>query len=291
MAVNNMVAEVVTRFGSEEQRRRYVPELCSGARIGAFALSEVEAGSDAGSLRTTATRDGDGWILQGTKQWISHADIAGLLVVWARTGGPGSRGLSCFLVEGGTPGLEITGHEDKMGLRGSHTCSFVLDKVRVGAESLLHVEGHGFKIAMMALDGGRIGIGSQALGIGRAAFDAAVTYAKERKQFGQPIGDFQAIQWMLADDRKDLDAARLLTLRAAWLKDGGRPFTREASMAKVFSSEMVWRVCNHAVQIHGGYGYTREFPVERNLRDARVTQIYEGTSEVQRMVISRAVLA
>ena len=290
MAVTNMVGEVIARFGTDEQRATYNQRLSSGAIVGAFALSEADAGSDPGGMRTTARQSDAGWVLDGTKQWISHADSAGVLVVWARTGNPGPAGLSCFLVDQGTAGLKITGHEDKMGLRGSHTCSLVLEGCHVGGAALLGELNGGFKVAMMALDGGRIGIGSQAIGIAEAALEAASRYCKERKQFGKSIGDYQAIQWMIADSRTELDAARVLVLRAALLKDSGTLFSIEASMAKLFASEAAWRVCNRAVQIHGGYGYVREFPVERHLRDVRVTQIYEGTSEVQRLVISRALL-
>jgi alkylation response protein AidB-like acyl-CoA dehydrogenase len=290
MAVTNMVNEVIVAFGTPEQQRRYVPMTTAGRYVGGFALSEAEAGSDPGGMRTTARRDGRDWVLDGAKQWISHADTSGVLVVWARTGGEGPKGLSCFLVEPSAKGFSVSGKEDKMGLRGSHTCSIVLDGVRVGEDALLGGEGHGFRIAMMALDGGRIGIASQALGIGEAALEAGVAYAKERKTFGKPIADYQAIQWMLADSRTELDAARLLTLRAAALKENGSAFTREASMAKLFASEAAFHVCDRAIQIHGGYGYTRDFPVERHLRDVRVTRIYEGTSEIQRVVIGRAVL-
>ncbi len=289
MAVTNMVGEVIARFGSDAQKKKYNPLLSSGVH-GAFALSEVGAGSDPAGMATTARPDGDGFVLAGTKQWISHGDTAGVIVVWARTGGPGTKGISCFLVEGGTPGLSVTKHEDKMGLRASHTVGLVFDDIRLPADAMLGREGQGFAIAMMALDGGRIGIASQALGIAEAALEEAVAYSKERRAFNQPIADFQAIQWKIANSRKDLDAARLLIMRAAWLKERGEPFTREASMAKVFTTEAAWRVCNDAVQVLGGYGYIREFAAERHLRDVRVTQIYEGTSEVQRIVISRALL-
>jgi alkylation response protein AidB-like acyl-CoA dehydrogenase len=290
MAVTNMVNEVIVAFGTPEQQRRYVPMTTGGRYVAGFALSEAEAGSDPGAMHTTARRDGSGWVIDGAKQWISHADTSGVLVVWARTGGEGPKGLSCFLVEPQTKGFSVTGKEDKMGLRGSHTCSILLDRVKVGEDALLGGEGHGFRIAMMALDGGRIGIASQALGIGEAALEAGVAYAKERKTFGRPIADHQAIQWMIADSRTELDAARMLTLRAAQLKEAKAPFTREASMAKLFASEAAWQTCDRALQIHGGYGYTRDFPVERHLRDVRVTRIYEGTSEIQRVVIARAVL-
>ncbi|MCA9582860.1 MAG: acyl-CoA dehydrogenase family protein [Myxococcales bacterium] len=290
MAVTNMVGEVIARFGTEEQKRASIPRFCDGSFPGAFALSEVGAGSDPGGMATTATRDGDHWVINGTKQWISHGDTSGVLITWARTGGPGPKGLSCFLVPGDAPGLSVAGLEHKMGLLGSHTASLVYENVRLPADALLGDEGMGFRIAMMALDGGRIGIASQALGIAEAAQEAAIAYSKERAQFGKAIAEFQAIQWMLADSRVELDAMRLLALQAASLKQRGLPFTKEASMAKVFASEKAWAICNRAVQIHGGYGYTREFPVERHLRDVRVTQIYEGTSEVQRVVISRSLL-
>ncbi len=291
MAVTNMVGEVIYAFGTASQRERYVAGLASGELpAGSFALSEPEAGSDPGSMRTTATRDGDRWILRGSKQWITSGDIAGVYVVWARTGGAGTAGISCFLVEGGAAGLKVGRHEDKMGIRGSTTVPLEFDEVSVPADALLGVEGGGFKIAMMALDGGRIGIGAQSVGIATAALDEAAAYAKDRKQFGQAIANFQAIQWMLADSRTELDAARLMVLRAATLKEARRPFSTEAAMAKLFASETAWRVTNRAVQVHGGYGYTREFPAERHMRDARVTMIYEGTSEVQRLVIARALL-
>jgi alkylation response protein AidB-like acyl-CoA dehydrogenase len=291
MAVTNMVAEVITTFGTEAQRERYVPKITSGEYVaGAFALSEPEAGSDPGSMRTTAERTKDGWILRGQKQWITSGAYAGVFVVWARTGGPGTKGLSAFLVEGGTPGLKPGKHEDKLGLRASNTVPLTFEDCRVPADALLGVEGGGFKIAMMALDGGRIGIASQAIGIATAALEEATAYANQRAQFGRPIGDFQAIQWMLADSKTELDAARLLALRAASLKEAKRPFSREAAMAKLFASEAANRICDRCVQIHGGYGYVRDFPAERHLRDVRVTRIYEGTSEIQRTVIARSTL-
>ncbi len=291
MAVTNMVGEVIARFGSDAQRRAYCPKLASGEYVaGSFALSEPEAGSDPGGMRTTARRDGDGWVIDGPKQWITSGAHAGVMVVWARTGGPGTKGISCFLVEGGTPGLRVGKAEDKMGIRGSNTVSLQFESCRVPGSALLGEESSGFRIAMMALDGGRIGISSQALGIARAALDESVRYAKDRQAFGKPIADFQAIQWKLADMKTSLDAAHLLCMRAASMKERGVPFSREASMAKVFSTEAAVRICNEAVQIHGGYGYIREFAAERHLRDARVTTIYEGTSEVQRIVIARSVL-
>lgn len=291
MSVTNMVAEVIQQFGTEEQRRRHIPRITSGEyAAGAFGLSEPGAGSDPGSMTTTARRDGDGWILNGQKAWITSGDRAGVIVVWARTGGPGTGGLSAFLVEPGTPGFEAGRHEDKMGLRASTTVSLHFDNCRLPAGALLGEENRGFRIAMMALDGGRLGISAQALGIARAAIEETTAYAKERRQFGRPIADFQAIQWMLADCVAEWDAAWLLLLRAAWLKEQGRPFSREASMAKVYATERANAICARCFQIHGGYGYVKEYPIERHLRDVRVTTIYEGTSEVQRVVISRAVL-
>ncbi len=296
MAVTNMVAEVIATFGSEAQRQHYCTKIASGEFLtGAFALSESGAGSDPGGMRTTATPEGDGYILRGSKQWITNGTNASVFVVWARTGDaaqfPGTRGITCFLVDKGTKGFSIGKPEDKMGIRGSSTVSLEFDDVYVPKTALLGQINGGFKIAMMALDGGRIGISSQAIGIARAALDESVSYAKDRKQFNQSISNFQAIQWKLADMKTELDAAHLLTLRAAWMKENGKPFSKEASMAKVFATESANRIANHAVQIHGGYGYTREFAAERHLRDVRVTMIYEGTSEIQRIVIARSVLA
>jgi alkylation response protein AidB-like acyl-CoA dehydrogenase len=295
MAVTNMVGEVIATFGTDEQKARHNPRLASGEWVaGAFALSEPGAGSDPGGMSTTAREDGDSWVINGAKQWITSGAYAGVFVVWARTGDParfaGTRGVSCFLVEGGTPGLRATKPEDKMGLRGSNTVGLEFENCRVPRSALLGELNGGFKIAMMALDGGRIGISSQAIGIARAALEESVQYAKDRQQFGKPIARFQAIQWKLADMRVELDAAHLLSMRAATLKEKGRVFSREASMSKLFATEAAVRICNEAVQIHGGYGYTREFAAERHLRDVRVTTIYEGTSEVQRIVIARNVL-
>jgi alkylation response protein AidB-like acyl-CoA dehydrogenase len=291
MAVTNMVAEVIACFGTEAQRRRYLPGLCSGQLVaGSFALSEAGAGSDPGSMRSVALEDADGFVLNGEKQWITSGDRAGVLVVWARTGGPGTRGLSCFLVEPSTPGFSVTRVEDKLGLCGSSTVSLAFDACRLSREVLLGELGDGFKIAMMALDGGRIGIASQALGIARAAHEESVAYARGRVQFGRPIADFQAIQWMIADSETELSAARLLTLQAAALKERAEPFSQAAAMAKLFASEAAFHICDRNLQIHGGAGYVREFAAERHVRDVRVTRIYEGTSEIQRLVIARAAL-
>lgn len=291
MAVTSMVGEVIQAFGNEEQRREHLPKLTSGEYLtGAFALSEPGAGSDAAALGTTARRSDDGWVLDGQKQWITNGGYAGVLVVWARTGGPGAKGISCFLVPKATPGLSVGRPEDKHGLRASNTVPLTFEECRVPSSALLGEEGMGFRIAMMALDGGRIGISAQAIGIATAALEAAVSYSHERRAFGHPIKDFQAIQWMLADSRTELEAARLLCLRAALLKEQAAPFTQEASISKLFASEAANRICNRAMQIHGGYGYIREFPVERYLRDVRITTIYEGTSEIQRLVIARELL-
>ncbi|AKQ66223.1 Butyryl-CoA dehydrogenase [Myxococcus hansupus] len=288
MAVTNMCGELINAFGTDAQREKYVTRLASGEAIaGSFALSEPHAGSDPGALRTTAVRRGDSWVLNGSKQWITSGAYAGVLVVWARTSGSGNKGLSCFIVEGGTKGLIIGKHEDKMGLRSSNTVGLTFEDCEIPAENLLGAEGQGFRLAMVALDGGRIGIAAQACGVGRAALEASVAYVKDRKAFGQAIGEFQGPRFMLADMKTQLDAAELLTLRAAVMKEQGQPFSREASMAKLFASEMSNRVADKGVQLHGGYGYIDEFPVERYFRDARVQTIYEGTSEVQRMVIAR----
>jgi alkylation response protein AidB-like acyl-CoA dehydrogenase len=291
MAVTNMVGEVIAKFGTEPQRERYVRGLATGELVaGAFALSEPEAGSDPGSMRTTAEKKGDRWIIRGAKQWITSADFAGVFVLWARTGGPGTAGISTFLVPAQTPGLKVSKHEDKMGLRASSTCALTLDDCEVPDDALLGELNGGFKIAMMALDGGRIGIGAQATGVATAALEEGVAYARDRKQFGKSIGDFQAIQWMIADSRTELDAARLLVLRAASLKQAGAMFSREAAMAKVFATEKAGLICDRMLQVHGGYGYTKDFAIERHVRDVRVSRIYEGTSEIQRTVIARNVL-
>ena len=280
VSVTNMVAELISRMGTEAQQRAHVPRLVDGTYLcGAFALSEPQAGSDPAGMTTSATRTDQGWRLRGTKQWITGGDRAGLLVVWAVSNPEaGTRGISAFLVPGKAPGLSVSRSEHKMGLHGSTTVQLMLDDVEVGEDALLGGEGQGFKLAMMALDGGRIGISSQAIGIARGALEAAVRYSLERTQFGKPIAQHQAIQHMLADAATWLDASELLTLRAASLKEQDRPFTQAASMAKVFSTEHACRICDIALQVHGGYGYTRDFPVERAYRDVRVTRIYEGTS-------------
>jgi alkylation response protein AidB-like acyl-CoA dehydrogenase len=292
MAVTNMVADAISAFGTEDQKRSWIPRLASGELVaGAFSLSEPGAGSDAASLKATATRRGDRYVLSGEKCWVTSGDRAGLVLVMAKTDpAQRARGISAFLVDPKTPGFSVGRKEDKMGLRGSSTVSLMLDEVEVPETALLGQEGDGFKIAMRALDGGRIGIGSQAVGVHLACLEASRQYALDRQQFGKPLADFQAVQWKLADMATTMDAARLLVLRAASLKDAGRPFSREASMAKVYATEAANKAALEAIQIHGGYGYTDEFPVERYLRDVRVTTIYEGTSEVQRIVIARHLL-
>jgi alkylation response protein AidB-like acyl-CoA dehydrogenase len=278
------------RFGTDEQRARFVPPLARGEAIGAFALTEAEAGSDAGSLRTSATREGDsGWRISGAKQFISTAEYAGTFLLFARTDPdtPGARGVSAFVLD--AEDVRVTGREEKLGLNSSTTNSIAVDAL-VDGDRLLHEEGKGFHVAMATLDGGRIGIAAQAVGIAQAAYDVAREYAKERHAFGRPIGEFQAIQSKLADMSLEIDAARLLVHRAAWLKENGRPHTEEGAKAKLFASEMARRQTGEAIQILGGYGYTKEFPVERYYRDAKITEIYEGTSEIQRLVIARSIL-
>jgi alkylation response protein AidB-like acyl-CoA dehydrogenase len=293
MAVTNMVGELVARFGTDAIKRDVVPRLASGqALAGAFALSEPQSGSDVAGMTTVARKHAGGWRVSGAKQWITSGDRAGVIVLWAKTdAAKGGRGVSAFVLPRGceTPGLSVGRHEDKMGMRGSSTVSLMLDEVEVEAGWMLGHEGEGMRIALTALDGGRIGIASQALGIGTAALEAAIAYARERKSFGVTLAEHQAIQFMLADAATELAAARLLVRRAAVLKEQGVPFTREASMAKLWASEAAGRACDMAVQVHGGYGYTKDFAVERLLRDVRVTRIYEGTSEIQRIVIARKV--
>jgi len=288
MAVTNMVGEAIWRFGTDEQRKNYLPGLASyRIGLGAFALTEPSAGSDAGGLATTAVEDGGQYVLNGSKMFITNGAHAGVTIVMAVTQKEPKR-ISAFLVEPGTPGFTVGKLERKMGLKGSDTVSMSFDDCRVPKRNLLGILGEGLKIALAALDGGRIGISSQAIGIAGAAMDAATAYARDRRQFGQPIAEFQAIQWMLADAATGLESAQLLAYRAAWLKEQGKPHTREASMAKVFATEAGNRACQNAVQVLGGYGYIREYPVERHLRDIKVTTIYEGTSEIQRIVVSRS---
>ena len=283
------VALPLLRFGTEEQRARFVPPLARGELIGAFALTEAEAGSDAGALRTSATPEDGGWRISGAKQFISTAEAAGTFLLFARTdpNEPGSRGISAFILD--ADHIRVTGREEKLGLNSSTTNSIAVDAV-VETDRLLHEEGKGFHIALATLDGGRIGIAAQAVGIAQAAYDVASEYAKERHAFGRPIVEFQAIQFKLADMATEIEAARLLVHRAAWLKENDRPHAEAGAKAKLFASEMARRQTGEAIQILGGYGYTKEFPVERYYRDAKITEIYEGTSEIQRIVIARSIL-
>lgn len=280
----------ILSFGTEEQKSRFVPPLARGEQLGAFALTESGSGSDAGSLRTVAEPEADGWAITGSKQWITNGSRAGTFVLFARTdpATAGARGISCFILD--AEHVRVTREEEKLGLNSSTTSDLALERAHVGRDRLLHDEDRGFRVAMATLDGGRIGIAAQALGIAQAAYDVARSYATEREQFGRRIGDFQAIQWKLADMATEIDAARLLTYRAAWLKEEGRPHTAEGAKAKLFASEMARRQTAEAIQILGGVGYTKEFPVERFYRDAKITEIYEGTSEIQRLVIARSIL-
>jgi len=279
----------VLRFGTEEQRARFVPALARGESLGAFALTEPESGSDAGSLRTAATPTDGGWRITGSKRFISTARQAGTFLLFARTdpSSTSAGGVSAFVLDAAH--VTVTRDEEKLGLNSSTTSDVEIDAV-VDADRLLHEEGKGFAVAMATLDGGRIGIGAQAVGIAQAAFEAARDYALERRQFGKSLSQFQAIQHKLANMSMEIDAARMLVLRAAWLKQEGRPHSEEGAKAKLFASEMARRQTAEAIQIFGGYGYTKEFPVERYYRDAKITEIYEGTSEIQRLVIARSIL-
>ncbi len=288
---NSIVCESILRWGSEDLKQRYLPVLADGEKIGAFALTEPEAGSDPVSQVTTAVRDGDHYVINGTKRFTTTGKNCGLVIVTAKTDETiRHRGISAFVVDKGTAGFKVGHTEDKMGLRASDTTDLIFDNCRVPAANLLGEEGQGFKIAMTALDGGRIGIAAQSIGVAQAALDASVKYAKQREQFGQKISKFQGLRWMIADMATELEAARQLALSAAAMKDRGEKFTQRASMAKLFASEMVNRLTAQAIQIHGGYGFTKDYDVERFYRDARVFTIYEGTSEIQRVVISNHIL-
>jgi butyryl-CoA dehydrogenase len=294
---NSLVCAPIVSSGTDAQRARWLPDLATGKKIGCFALSEPEAGSDAAAQRTSAVKKGSGWVLNGTKNFITNAPAADLMLVAANTDpSKGSRGISIFLVPTDAPGVKIGRPDDKLGIRGAVSAQVFLTDCHLdaGADALLGQEGEGFKIAMRALDGGRIGIAAQAVGIARAAFEDAVRYAQERKTFGQPIADHQAIQFKLADMSTEIEAARLLLWRAAAKKDAtahaGGTYTREAAMAKLFASEVANRVAKEAVQVFGGYGYLADFPAERHFRDAKITEIYEGTSEIQRLVIASSLL-
>jgi alkylation response protein AidB-like acyl-CoA dehydrogenase len=280
-------------FGSEAIKKKYLPKAASGEWLAAWALTEPGSGSDSAGLRTTARRDGDKWIINGTKMFITQGSVGGFCVVLARTNPDVAKqkGITAFVVEHGTKGFTASKHLEKLGCRSSDTVELTFEDVVVGDEQRVGEVDHGFLDTMQILDRGRVSIAAMALGLGYSALDMAVAYAKDRKQFNKPIAEFQAVQWMLADCKVELDAAQLLTYRAAWLADQGRRYTKEASMAKLFASEAATRACNKSLQIHGGYGYTREFAVERHLRDVKICEIGEGTSEVQRMVIAKQLLA
>jgi butyryl-CoA dehydrogenase len=290
---NSLLGAPLRRFGNEAQKRAWLPEVASGERIGAYCLTEPNSGSDAAALRTVAVRSGDEWVLDGTKVWVTNGGIAGLFVVYARTdpAAPKAKGISAFLVPRETPGLSVGKHEKKTGIRGSSTTEILLQGARIPATNLLGELNRGFTVAMDTLDGGRIGIAAQAVGIAQACLEASVKYSRERRQFQAPIGEFQAIQFKLSDMATRIEASRLLTFRAAWMRDRGEPCSREAAQAKLFSSLTANFCADEAVQIHGGAGYTDEFPVERFFRDARITEIYEGATDIQRIVIARSVLA
>lgn len=293
VSVNNMVNEVIQALGTEEQKKKYISRICSGEYLaGAFGLTEPGAGSDPASMTTTAVRDGDDWVLNGSKLFITSGNCAGVFVVWAVTDSkaPKGKGISLFLVEADAEGLVIGKKEEKMGQNASATNEIIFQNCRIPGDALMGELNDGFRVAVTELAGGRIGIGSLALGLGLAAMDAATKYSLERKQFGKPISTFQAIQWKIADMYTALEASRLLLLNASFKKEQGRSFAKEASMAKVFASETANKACYEAMQILGGYGYTTEYPVERYTRDARITTIYEGTSEIQRVIISREIL-
>jgi len=290
---NSLVCEPILRFGSEAQKQEYLPALASGRYVGAYCLSEPTSGSDASNMSTVARRDGDSWVLNGTKSWITNGGEAGLYLVYALSNldvTSKSRGITAFLVPADTPGLRAGKKEKKLGIRASSTTQIFFEDCRVPASSVLGNVDEGFKIAMATLDGGRIGIGAQGLGIAQRAFDESVRYAKEREAFGQAIADFQGLQWRLADMATRIEAARLLIYRVARMKDSGCSFSKEASMAKLYASETAMFCAHAAVQMFGGYGFVRDYPVEKLFRDAKITEIYEGTSEIQRLVISRHVL-
>ena len=292
MSVNNsLVCDPIYTFGTEEQKKKYLTPLASGKKLGCFGLTEPEAGSDAAAQKTTAVLQGDEWVINGKKNFITNGNVADYCVLLAMTDrSKGSKGISSFIVDCKAPGFSVGVVEKKLGIKASGTAELIFEDYRMSKENLLGQVGQGFYVAMNTLDGGRIGIASQALGIARAALEAATDYSKTRVQFGKPISQFQAIQWMIADMATELDAARLLTLRAAFLKDHKMRYEKEAAMAKLYASEAASRITTKAIQIHGGYGYIQEYNVERHFRDARITELYEGTSEVMRLVISSNIL-
>ncbi len=288
VAVSGLPQIILQTFGNEAQKKKYIPKLASGEWIGAFALSEPSSGSDAASLRTTAVKQGDHYVLNGTKLWITQADTANVMILMARTGGEGPKGVSSFILEKGMPGLKMGKREKKMGTHIDHTMEVLLDQVKVPAENLLSTEGNGMKIALSALDGGRITISATGLGVARSAIEVATHHANLREQFGKPILDFQGVGFMLADMLTSYHAAKMMVQKAAYLKDNGKPFSIPAAQAKVYATDMAMKVTTDAVQVLGGSGYTQEFPVERYMREAKVLQIVEGTNQIQRLVISRA---
>jgi butyryl-CoA dehydrogenase len=291
-AHNGLCCGPIVRWGTAEQKERYLPKLMSGETLGALALTEPDAGSDlAGGVRTTARRDGDGWVIDGNKAWITNASFAPVIVTLVRTNGDaGTSGFSMLLVDADAPGLTIHPPEKKMGLKASPTHMLSYDGVQVSDDALLGEEGRGFHQTMATLDAGRVSIGALSVGLAQGAFEEAVRYAKQRRAFGKAIAEHQAIQWMIADAALEIEAARTLVFKAAWMKDKGKDYSKIAAMAKLFASEVAERVCKNAIQIHGSYGYSREFPVERMYRDQRLMSIGEGTSEIQRLVIARRVL-
>jgi alkylation response protein AidB-like acyl-CoA dehydrogenase len=290
-AHTSLCCEPIYLFGTEAQKQKYLPPLVSGEKVGAFGLTEPNAGSDAGATRTRAVRDGDEWVIDGEKIFITNGSLADVLVVTAKTNpDQGTRGISSFIIEKGTPGFQVGRDEKKMGLKGSVTSQLFFENCRIPAENLLGRENEGFKQFLTTLDAGRLAISAMAVGLAQGAFDKAVAYAKERVQFNKPIAQFEAIQWMVAEMATEIEAARMMVYRGAWLKGKGMRFTKEAAMAKLFSTEVSERVCYKAIQIHGGYGYVREYAVERMYRDQRLCAIGEGTNEIQRLVIARQVL-
>ncbi|MGE0616706.1 MAG: acyl-CoA dehydrogenase family protein [Bacteriovoracia bacterium] len=288
VAVSGLPQIMLSQYGSDAQKKRYIPGLASGKKIGAFSLSEASSGSDAGSLRATAKAEGGHYVLNGTKLWCTQADSADVILLMARTGTSGPGGVSAFIVEKGMPGLKFGKREKKMGAHISHTMELVLENLKVPAENRVGAEGEGFKIAMKALDGGRITIAATATGVARSALRLAVDHAKQREQFGKPIAEFQGLSFLLADMATELEAAQLLVKQAAWLKDNGKPFSKQASMAKLYATDAAMKITTDAVQVLGGSGYTQDFPAERYMREAKVLQIVEGTNQIQRIVIGRA---
>lgn len=292
MSVNNsLVCQVLLDWGTDDQKKEFLRPLASGEKLGAYSLSEPQSGSDASNMKTFAEKDGTNFIVNGTKNWVTSGQNSDLVIFFCVTKkAAGSRGISAFIIEKGTPGLTVGKKENKLGIRASDTCEIYFDNCKISEENLIGDEGQGFSIAMKALGGGRIGIAAQSVGLARSALDKAISYSKEREQFGQPIGNFGAIQNKIADMATNIDAARLLVWKAAILKDQSKDYAKESSMAKLFASSMAMSAASDCVQIHGGYGYMQEYGVERLMRDAKITEIYEGTSEIQRLVISRDVI-